>query len=101
MTDPHRPDLRPFQRFEWDEAKRARNLQKHGIDFEDATDVWSGRVMERLSASRGSEERWITVGLLDGRVVAVVWTSRGINRRIISVRVARRNEREDYAAQAR
>jgi uncharacterized DUF497 family protein len=39
-----------------------------------------------------SEPRFITIGLLDGRMVATVWTPRGDVRRMISLRKA--NDRE-------
>lgn len=85
--------------FEWDEAKRATNLATHGIDFEDAVAIWLGRVLERRS-DRYGEERYKTVGMAQGRVIAVAWTPRSGARRIISARAARRNERQDYAANA-
>ncbi len=35
----------PELNFEWDDAKNASNLNKHGIDFEDATAIWEGPVL--------------------------------------------------------
>jgi uncharacterized DUF497 family protein len=50
--------------FTWDESKRKMNLIKHGMDFVDAKDVFSGATFtfedDRLSYS---EQRFITVGL--------------------------------------
>ena len=85
--------------FEWDEAKRATNLATHGIDFQAALTIWLGPVIDRRS-DRSGEERYTTVGVARGRVIAVVWTPRNDARRIISARAARRNERQDYAANA-
>ena len=45
------------------------------------------------------EKRFITVGLLDARMVILVWTPRGSARRIVSMRKA--NEREQKTYQAR
>jgi uncharacterized DUF497 family protein len=44
------------------------------------------------------EERWVGVGVLQGRVVVVVFTDRdeGETIRIISMRKAQRHEREAY-----
>ena len=42
--------------FEWDEDKSNANLIKHGIDFEDASEVFYGPVIVRAS-NRNSEER--------------------------------------------
>lgn len=85
----------PAVEFEWDENKRSFNLLRHGIDFEDAISVWDGPVLEIPSARQG-EERLVGIGWFDGRMIAVVFTWRGKKRRIISARIARKNEREDY-----
>lgn len=58
---------------EWDETKRQLNFEKHGIDFEDAARIWSGTVADQQS-DRPSEQRWITTGRIEGRIIAVVWT---------------------------
>ncbi len=42
------------------------------------------------------EDRFITVGLLDGRQVVVAWTPRGEVRRIISMRKANEREQTKY-----
>lgn len=84
--------------FEWDDAKNARNLAKHGIDFDDAIGIWDGPVLTRAS-DRDGEPRWVAVGAVEGRELAVVYTLRGDANercRIISARRARTNERRDY-----
>ena len=81
---------------EWDEAKRLVNLAKHGIDFVDASALWLSQVWTRPSRHAG-EERYVSTGLLVGRVAVVIWTVRERRRRLISARIARRDEREDYA----
>ena len=83
--------------FEWDENKRQRNLRDHGIEFERAKEIWQGPVLEAPSRPGShSEERFLAIGQSEGRFITVVFTWRGKNRRIISARVARRNERENY-----
>ena len=83
--------------FEWDENKRRRNLRVHGIDFERAKEIWQGPVLEVPSSqSRHGEERFLATGVSAGRLVTVIFTWRGKNRRIISARVARQHERENY-----
>ena len=44
------------------------------------------------------ETRYISIGMLDGRMVVVVWTPRGVARRIISLRKANGREQEIYGA---
>jgi uncharacterized DUF497 family protein len=82
-------------RFEWDERKRLNNLAKHGLDFLDVDLVFRGPCYSYDSARQG-EDRWVTVGMLDGREVAVVWTTRGEAMRLISFRRARDEERRRY-----
>ncbi|MBV9560835.1 MAG: BrnT family toxin [Bradyrhizobium sp.] len=81
--------------FEWDEDKSKANRQKHGIDFEDATRIFYGPVLLRRSA-RNDEERWIAIGSLENKLIAVVFTRRAEVIRIISSRRARKNEERTY-----
>ena len=70
---------------------------QHGIDFEDAVQIFDGPLWETLSP-RMNEERWLAIGVVDGIEIAVVYTIRNGCRRIITVRRARTNERRDYHA---
>ncbi|MCU0736130.1 MAG: BrnT family toxin [Methylotetracoccus sp.] len=77
----------------WDEAKREATLQYRGLDFADAAEVIDGPSFSFPDHRQDyGEERTITVGFLEGRMTVVVWTPRGRDRRIISMRKA--NERE-------
>ena len=54
--------------------------------------------LERLDRSEGNtarEERWQTLGMVD-KVLFVVYTERGENKRIISARLAEKHERRSY-----
>ncbi len=77
----------------FDPAKRDRTLAERGLDFADAAEVFAGETIdgpdERFDYG---ETRIVTVGLLRGRMVIVVWTRRGGDRHIISMRKA--NDRE-------
>ena len=84
-------------RIEWDENKRRANLEKHAIDFLDAAEVFSDpRRLTFASQHPPDEHRHITLGILRGRIVAVVWTARGDKLRVISMRRARHNESKRY-----
>jgi uncharacterized DUF497 family protein len=83
--------------FEWDPAKAAANLGKHGIDFEDVPWLFEAPVLVERS-DRGGEPRWKAVGELQGIGVAVAFTGRGPAMRIISARRARTHERRAYRA---
>lgn len=87
----------PRAGFEWDERKRALNLEKHGIDFRDAISVFDHPHLT-AETSRNGELRKVSLGRIAQCVIAVVWTDRAGVVRIISARSARRNERQAYAA---
>ena len=83
---------------EFDPDKRARTLAGRGLDFARAAEVFAGYHFTEpdLRANYG-EERFITVGTLDARLIVMVWTHRGKARRIISMRKANDREKAGYA----
>lgn len=83
--------------FEWDPKKAQANLEKHGVDFEDAIGIFEGPTLEHRS-DRNNEERGQAIGEIGGVVLSVAYTMRGERRRIISARKADRNERRAYRA---
>ncbi len=84
--------------FEWDEDKRHRNLAKHGIDFVDVEALFDGRPVFRQPSRYSEERRYLTTGIVDGRIVTAVWTQRGGNIRIIPARRARDGDERAYRA---
>lgn len=86
--------------FEWDESKRISNIRKHGIDFLDVPTVFNGSIVtiedDRFDYG---EERFVTFGLLQWRVVAVVHTESEDYIRIISTRKATKYEQKTYFEQ--
>ena len=89
-------------KFEWDEIKQRVNVVKHGIDFADAKDVFDDpAAYTLLSPNQSDERRYVTVGLMKGSLIAVIFTHRGEATRIISARVARHSERKRYGAEIR
>jgi uncharacterized DUF497 family protein len=84
--------------FEWDPAKNASNLQKHGLSFEEAAEIFEGPVLSGPDYST-NEPREKSFGLLGGVVVVcVIHTDRGGKIRIISARKAIANERKQFNA---
>ena|SRR5665213_75941 len=81
--------------FEWDDEKSRLNISNHGIDFDDAKEVFYGPVIIRRS-DRNNEERWVAIGHSENRLIAVVFTRRADVIRIISARHARKNEEREY-----
>ncbi len=85
-------------RLSFDPAKRQATLDNRGLDFADATHVFSGLVFEFVDDRTDyGETRITTIGLLDGRMVVIVWTKRGAVRHIISMRKANDREQSRYA----
>ena len=84
--------------FEWDEAKRLLNFQKHGIDFADAEILFSQEVIifEDNRYEYG-EIRFRALGTIESLVVSAVFTMRGEKVRVISIRPANKKERKRYA----
>ncbi len=84
----------------FDPAKRAQTLTGRGLDFADAEAVFATLLIEnRDDRFDYGEDRWITVGFLRGRMVVVVWTRRGENRHVISMRKANGKEQRRYGKQ--
>ncbi len=82
--------------FEWDPHKREQNVFRHGLDFGLTKELFDGREMLTRPSGRGGELRFASTCVWDNRYVTVVWTWRGENRRIISLRSARHGERRAY-----
>lgn len=83
---------------EWNEAKRAHNLKKHGLDFANACEVLDSRYRLDIPVVRNGELRTQSISYVAGvlAVLTVVHTDRGESVRIISYRKASKEEREVY-----
>lgn len=85
--------------FEVDPAKAMRNLKKHKVSFEEAASVFGDPMAYTFADPDHSlaEERWLMFGLSRmERILAVIFTHRRGKYRIISARLATRNERKTY-----
>ncbi|MGV3731709.1 MAG: BrnT family toxin [Sphingopyxis sp.] len=79
----------------FDEAKRQLTLKNRGLDFRDAARFFAAPYVEyEDNRFDYGEQRYIALGQLDGRAVAIIWTPRGETRRIISMRHAHAEEIE-------
>jgi uncharacterized DUF497 family protein len=83
--------------FEWDNAKDLANRKKHGVDFRTAAKVFlDPYVIEFDDHDATGEPRFIAIGLVDGRMLFVSYTTRGDVVRIISARGAEPHEKRKY-----
>jgi uncharacterized DUF497 family protein len=85
--------------FTWDEAKRQWVLVERGIDFlRVAFVLFDGRPLLTVPTLRDDEDRFLSIGLIEGKFFAVVWTWRDSAVRIITARRARDEEEKRYRA---
>lgn len=82
--------------FEFDPAKSAANLKKHGIDFVGAQGLWSDPDRLEIPARSLDEPRTQVIGRIGGEVWSAFITMRGERIRVISVRRARDEEKTAY-----
>lgn len=84
--------------FEWDDRKNEINIGKHGFDFADADRIFDLPLLVELDERDDyGEDRWMGIGLLDGRVIVVIFTEPTANTiRVISLRKALSHERKRY-----
>ncbi|MGL4634898.1 MAG: BrnT family toxin [Beijerinckiaceae bacterium] len=81
--------------FIWDAQKARKVLEERGLDFNVAIQIFAGNRLE-VRSDQNNEERWLTIGELEGRCIAVVFTRRDETIRIITARRARKNEERAY-----
>lgn len=80
-------------RFTWAEVKRKSNVGTHGLDFLDAAKVFEGPTFtfedDRFDYN---EQRFVTLGLLNGIPVSIVHTETADHIHVISFRKATKHE---------
>ena len=82
--------------YEWDEAKRRENADKHTVDFTEIYAFDWGSAMYNSNDTHG-ELRQVATGYIGMRLHTVVYTWRDRRKRIISLRKASPKEMRDYA----
>lgn len=83
--------------FEWDEAKRHLNRDKHGVDFGEIEAFdWETAFTREDARGEYGERRFISVGRIGTRLHVCVWTVRESANRLISLRKANPRERKTY-----
>ena len=85
--------------FEWDPAKAAANLTKHGVTFSEASTIFGDpfEVTVRDPAHSEGEARFLSPGLsAESRLLVVAYTERAGRIQIVRARVAAAKERNGY-----
>ena len=85
-------------KFQFDPAKAKSNLRKHGVSLADAEGVFYDILAIHMEDPYAEgEQRWVAVGIGSAsQILVVVYTFRGDEIRLISVRRATRHEVKDY-----
>lgn len=85
--------------FEWDPKKALLNLKRHGVSFDEASTAFRDPLSQTIEDPLHSEneERFVLIGRsIQGRLLIIIHTDRGERIRIISARLATKNERLKY-----
>ena len=82
--------------FEYDRLKSKANKEKHGIDFVEAQQLWNDPERIEIPTRFLDESRYVLIAMLNNKYWTAVFTYRKKNVRLISVRRARKNEKEIY-----
>jgi uncharacterized protein len=88
-----------LMQFEYDPEKSPENKRKHGIDFEEAQNLWADPSLVEVPARTSDEPRWLLVGRIDEKHWSAVITRRDGNIRLISVRRSRDAEVRIYESE--
>lgn len=100
LTHSSLPTTLKEMKFEWDPAKSRMNQQKRGVSFDDAVRVFEtdDEALDLFAEQHSDpEDRFITIGPIQGGLVLVVWTERLEDTiRVISARWATPTERRLY-----
>jgi len=85
---------------EFDPNKDVENVARHGVSLTEGDGVLSDPLCLTVEDdSSEGEQRWVSIGTnVFGTLYVVVWTKRGDNERLISVRKPEPRERKDYEA---
>lgn len=82
-------------KFEFDQTKSEVNQRKHGVSFDEATQIWQEAYLE-VVARTVDEPRAMVIGKIKGTLYACIYTVRGEAVRLISCRRARPREGQLY-----
>jgi uncharacterized DUF497 family protein len=85
--------------FEFDQLKSISNLEKHGIDFVQAQNLWNDPDLLEIPAKTSDEPRFLLIGRIDQKHWSAIITYRQSNIRIISVRRSRKEEVDLYESE--
>ena len=81
----------------WDEPKRLKNIEDHGLDFVGCDAIWDNFTITREDTREDyGEKRLVTFGLLESNAVVLVYTDRRKGPHIISLRKAEKYEARYY-----
>jgi len=85
--------------FEWDPKKARKNINTHGVSFDEASTAFRDSLSQTINDPLHSEgeNRFVLLGRsIQGRILVIIHNDRGERIRIISARPATTRERLKY-----
>jgi uncharacterized DUF497 family protein len=85
--------------FEWDPKKARKNINTHGVSFDEASTAFRDPLSQTINDPLHSEgeNRFVLLGRsIQGRLLVIIHADRGERIRIISARLATTRERLKY-----
>jgi uncharacterized protein len=79
-------------KYEFDPEKSIANQKKQGIDFLQAQAIWDDADFIEIPLKTADEQRFMLIGMIEGKIWSEIITYRGESIRIISVRRSRKEE---------
>ena len=83
-------------KFEYDESKNRINIEKHGINFMQAQEIWQDEMMLEVILDFPNEIRYMCIGKVNNKYWTAIMTYRDEAIRLISVRRSRVKEIKHY-----
>ena len=83
-------------KFEYDESKNSLNIEKHGINFIQAQEIWKDEMMLEVILDFPNEARYMCIGKVNKKYWTAIMTYRNETIRLISVRRSRVKEIKHY-----
>jgi uncharacterized DUF497 family protein len=92
----YKKGIKIAMRLEFNPEKSVVSQEKHGIDFLQAQTIWDDADFIEIPLKTFDEQRFLVIGMIEGKVWSGIITYRGESIRIISVRRSRKEEMAIY-----
>jgi uncharacterized DUF497 family protein len=88
----YKKGIQKCMEFEFDPEKSIGNHEKHGLNFQRAQAMWDDSDFIEIPIKTADEQRFMVIGMIEGKIWSGIITYRGDSVRIISFRRSRKEE---------